>query len=136
MAFTRFHDDPCRIKKQLQQSTDVGRWILNVPGNGDRPDYIADPQIRIQTWGANLMTNCIDLESDLRGQTRRASLCPSMMYSPEHQNCNNQNAKLPCSPQEYQSKMIHQPSCQIQYYPTTPILNRMKHSIENRPFEI
>ncbi len=73
MAFTRFHDDPCRIKKQLQQSTDVGRWILNVPGNGGRPDYIADPQIRIQTWGANLMTNCVDLESELRGVNRQLS---------------------------------------------------------------
>ena len=73
MAFTRFHDDPCRIKKQLQQSTDVGRWILNVPGNGSTPDYIADPQIRIQTWGANLMTNCVDLESELRGVNRQLS---------------------------------------------------------------
>ena len=34
MAFTRFNDDPCRVSKQLQQSTDQGRWILNVPGNG------------------------------------------------------------------------------------------------------
>jgi hypothetical protein len=73
MSFTRFHDDPCRVAKQLQQSTDVGRWILNVPGNGDKPSYMADPQIRIQTWGGNLMTNCIDLESELRGVNRRAS---------------------------------------------------------------
>lgn len=67
MAFTRFHDDPCRIKKQLQQSTDPGRWILNVPGYGDKPQYMADPQIRIQTWGGNLMTNSIELESSLKG---------------------------------------------------------------------
>lgn len=70
MSFTRFHDDPCRVRKQLQQSTDPGRWILNVPGNGDKPAYMADPQIRIQTWGGNLMTNCIDLESELRGVNR------------------------------------------------------------------
>ena len=70
MSFTRFHDDPCRVAKQLQQSTDVGRWILNVPGNGDKPQYMADPQIRIQGWGANLMTNCINLESELRGVNR------------------------------------------------------------------
>ena len=70
MAFTRFHDDPCRVAKQLQQSTDVGRWILNVPGNGDKPQYMADPQIRIQGWGANLMTNCINLESELKGVNR------------------------------------------------------------------
>ena len=73
MAFTGFHDDPSRVAKQLQQSTDQGRWILNVPGNGDKPEYIADPQIRIQTWGGNLMTNYIDLESELRGVSKRTS---------------------------------------------------------------
>jgi hypothetical protein len=71
MANTRFFYDRCRVEKQLQESTDQGRWILNVPGNGDRPDYIADPQIRIQGWGANLMTNSVDLESELRGVNRR-----------------------------------------------------------------
>ena len=70
MAFTRFHDDPCRIENQLQQSTDQGRWILNVPGNGSTPDYISDPHIRIQTWGGNLMSNSVDLESELRGYTK------------------------------------------------------------------
>jgi hypothetical protein len=73
MAFTRFHDDPCRIKKQLQQSTDPGRWIINVPGNGSSPCYIEDPFIRIQKWGANLRTNTINLESDLLGVNRNLS---------------------------------------------------------------
>jgi hypothetical protein len=73
MAFTRFHDDPARIQKQLQQSTDPGRWILNVPGNGDTPSYMADPQVRIQTWGGNLMTNSVLLEGELRGVGRTLS---------------------------------------------------------------
>ena len=67
MSFTRFHDDPCRINKQLQESTDPGRYMLNVPGNGDKPYYIEDPYIRIQGWGANLRTNTINLESNLKG---------------------------------------------------------------------
>jgi hypothetical protein len=70
MACTRFYYDDCRTKKQLQQSTDPGRWILDVPGNGDQPYYIEDPQIIIQKWGANLRTNTIDLESDLLGVNR------------------------------------------------------------------
>lgn len=70
MAFTRFHDDPCRIKKKLQESTDQGRYMLNVPGNGDKPLYIDDPHIRLQQWGGNLMTNNINIENDLRGLTR------------------------------------------------------------------
>jgi len=70
MANTRFFYDDCRTVKQLQQSTDVGRWVLNVPGWGDKPQYAEDPHIRIQTWGGNLMTNCVDLESQLLGVNR------------------------------------------------------------------
>ena len=73
MACTRFNYDPCRTKKSLQQSTDPGRWILNVPGNGDKPCYIEDPQIIIQKWGANLRTNTINLESELRGVNKPLS---------------------------------------------------------------
>jgi hypothetical protein len=71
MACTRFNYDDSRTKKALQQSTDPGRWILNVPGNGIDLPYIEDPQIIIQKWGANLRTNTIDLESDLKGVNRK-----------------------------------------------------------------
>ena len=67
MANTRFNYDDCRTMKRLQQQTDPGRWILNVPGNGADPCYIEDPQIIIQKWGANLRTNTINLESNLKG---------------------------------------------------------------------
>ena len=73
MAFTRFKYDDCRTKKELQQSTDPGRWVLNVPGNGDNPCYMEDPQIIPQKWGGNLRTNTINLESDLRGVNRHLS---------------------------------------------------------------
>ena len=73
MANTRFFYDDCRTKKQLQQSTDPGRWILNVPGNGSSPYFIEDPQIRIQKWGANLRTNTINLESELMGVNRNVN---------------------------------------------------------------
>ena len=71
MSLTRFFDDPCRIKKQLQESTDIGRYMLNVPGNGDKPSYFEDPHIRLQNWGGNLMTNPVDLESNLMGINKK-----------------------------------------------------------------
>jgi hypothetical protein len=71
MSFTRFRDDPARIKKQLQQATDVGRYVLNVPGPGDKPLYMEDPYIRPQYWAGNIMTNTVDIETELRGMTRR-----------------------------------------------------------------
>jgi len=73
MSFTRFHDDPCRINKQLQESTGLGRYMLNVPGNGSKPIYMDDPFIRMQKWGGNLMTNTVNLESDLMGLSRNSN---------------------------------------------------------------
>lgn len=73
MSFTRFHDDPCRIQKQLQESTGEGRYMLDVPGSGDKPSYMEDPYIRLQKWGGNLRTNTINLESDLMGLTKKLS---------------------------------------------------------------
>ena len=70
MAFTRFNDDICGIEKQLQQSTDPGRYILNVPGNGINMSFVEDPYIRLEKWGANRMTNITNVESDLRGLSR------------------------------------------------------------------
>jgi len=70
MAFTRFHDDECRIQKYLEETTNVGNYSLNVPGNGVSMPFINDPHVRMQKWGANLSQNQVILENDLRGQTR------------------------------------------------------------------
>jgi hypothetical protein len=71
MSFTRFHDDPERIKKQTQESSDVGRYWLNTPGQGVNIGFIEDAHIRLQGWGANLRNNTTELESDLKGITRK-----------------------------------------------------------------
>tara|TARA_B100000989_G_C19520358_1_gene463857 strand:- start:2117 stop:2617 length:501 start_codon:yes stop_codon:yes gene_type:complete len=71
MAFTRFHDDPCRIQKYLEETTNIGNYGINVPGNGLEVPFINDPHLRMQKWGANLSRNKINIESDLRGQTRQ-----------------------------------------------------------------
>ena len=83
MAFTRFHDDPARVAKQLQQQTDQGRWILDVPGNGVKPCFMLDPQIIPQKWGGNLWTKSIDIQSSLLGIDRplnRDCLKPNDKY--------------------------------------------------------
>jgi hypothetical protein len=68
-------------------------------------------RIEFGTVGGNGVSlfsgNLVDLESELRGQTRSASLCPSNMYKPSNQPV----------------KLSHQPSCQMQYYPKTPTIN-------------
>lgn len=71
MAFTRFHDDPVRIAKRLEESTFTSRYQLDCPGPGINMAYESDPHHRLQKWGGNLQTNSINLESDLRGMTRQ-----------------------------------------------------------------
>jgi hypothetical protein len=71
MAFTRFHDDPARIQKQLQETTFIGRYMLDTPGPGVNMPFYEEPQMHLQKWGANLTTNTINLESDLIGLTRK-----------------------------------------------------------------
>ena len=70
MSFTRFHDDPARIRAGLEISTYSGRYFLNTPGMGVNMPFQMDTQLRLQGWGANLCTGAIDLESDFRGLTR------------------------------------------------------------------
>ena len=69
--FTRFNYDDARTQKALEQSTYSGRYMLNTPGQGVNLPFQEDAQVRMQTWGANLANDAINVESDLRGLTRR-----------------------------------------------------------------
>ena len=71
MAFTRYHDDPIRIMKHLQESTDQGVYHMQVPGNGDKMAFVADPQMRLQKWGANRHMNFTQVESELWGMQHK-----------------------------------------------------------------
>jgi hypothetical protein len=50
MSFTRFHDDPARIRKHVEDSTFAERYHLNTPGNGNNMPLQMDPQLRLQRW--------------------------------------------------------------------------------------
>jgi hypothetical protein len=108
MSFTRFHDDPCRIKKQMQESTGLGKYMLNVPGNGDKPCFMEGPFIRLQQWGANLRTNTINLESDLIGLTRSNTKdCIDKNQYNKH-NVSSSSVSYPtCLPVTDQSRATH-----------------------------
>ena len=71
MSLTRFADDPVRVEKRLQESTGIGLYHLNTPGQGLHVPFLEDRQIRLQKWGANLQNNTVDLESDFRGMNHK-----------------------------------------------------------------
>ena len=87
MAFTRYYDDPDRVMKKLQESTGVGMYYLNQPGNGDAPPFISDPSIILQGWGANLWRNKVDVETELRGHrllSKDSTPCPKLRQDNRH----------------------------------------------------
>ena len=73
MAFTRFKYDPARVNKYLEESTTVGKYHLNTPGNGLDNPYIDDTHIILQKWGANLQSNSLLVENELRNLNRPLS---------------------------------------------------------------
>jgi len=121
MSSNRLSYDSCAYKKALQQSTSPLDYMLYT----GKYDNCAKCRIEIGTVGGNGVSlfsgNLVDLESDLRGQTRLNSLCPSSHYMPECKNCNNKMNGLPCSEDKCKPKLMHQPSCQMQYYPKVPM---------------
>ena len=112
MSSNRLTYDPCSYKEALKQSTSQLDYNLY---NG-KFENSAKCRIEFGTVGGNGVSlysgNLVDLESELRGQTRQASQCSESMYKP------NGPEKL----------LRHQPSCQLQYYPKTPMPEKIQGS--------
>ena len=73
MATTRIRNDPIRIQKEMDIFTYPGKYNIDVPGPGVQMDYIEDPHLRLQFWGANRYTNMIDIDANLKGYTKKLS---------------------------------------------------------------
>ena len=122
MSSYRLIYDSCAYKKNLQQSTEPLQYALYT----GKYENSAKCRIELGSVGGNGVSlfngNLVDLESDLRGQTRLNSLCPCDKYSPKcsSPNCKN-NKGIPCSSPECQIPLKHQPSCQMVNYPQVPM---------------
>ena len=82
MSFNHLSYDPCAYDKRLDESTSVLTYVL------DPNKFYNCNECRIEfgVLGGNNVSryigNMVDLESDLRNQTRLASDCPSKKYIP------------------------------------------------------
>lgn len=120
MSSNRLIYDTCAYKKSLTESVAPINYML-YPG---KYENCSKCRIEFGVVGGNNVSlfsgNLVDLESDLRGQTRPASLCPSQKYQPRCNGANNTNGGLPCGGMNNQEKMMHQPACQMHRYPKMP----------------
>lgn len=118
MSFNRLQYDTCAYKKDLKESLNVGCYQMYA-GKYDNKNKC---RIDFGIIGGNNVSlykgNLVDLESDLRGQTRPMSLCPKHKFMPIcKQPCSE---GLPSGPIDCRSELVDLPTCQmICYKPVT-----------------
>ena len=106
MSFSRNMYDSCAFKERTYESKSPGNYML-YPGK-----YYNQNQARIAKGivAGNEVSlshrNLVDLESDLRGQTRLLSDCSKDKYQPDCSNCRNCNEGLPCGCIDCQEELI------------------------------
>lgn len=90
MSFnTRLSYDDCAYKTNLKQSVGSATYQLGAPLPNCTPCFINDPSIRMSnsvrnSQGVSVSTHMpiIDVDSELKLLTRKASDCPTKKYSP------------------------------------------------------
>lgn len=137
MSSNRLMYDTCAYKKEIDQSTSPLAYNL------DPLKYENCSKCRMElgiiggTNVSHIRGNMVDLENDLRGQTRLASKCPSKKYIPAcndqkqadgdmcQTDCVSNKITLPakgCEPsRELDTTLLHLPPCQMIHYKPVPL---------------
>ena len=71
MASTRLNNDVISMELRNKTNLNQSEYMLDVPGNGQTPDYIEDPHIRLQKFGGNISSRIVDVNSNLLGINRK-----------------------------------------------------------------
>lgn len=80
MSSNRLTYDQCAYKKTLQQSTNPLSYVLNPMKYENCNKCRMELGVVGGTAVSHIKGNLVDLENDLRGQTRAQSLCPDKLY--------------------------------------------------------
>lgn len=130
MSSNRLKFDTCAYKKTLDQSVSPLSYVLNPI----KYENCNKCRMELGIVGGNNVSqikgNLVDLECDLRGQTRAASLCPDKHYQPNccdaiGDECQPKNIKIAGSACEQgkviNTELVHLPSCQMIRYKPVPL---------------
>ena len=129
MSFTRPRYDPCAYSKELDESTSTLNYMLDPNKHYSCNECRVDFGIVGGNNVSRIDGNMVDLESDLRNQTRLYSKCPAKKYLPQCKpNCTTSQTGLPCGSRSCQTTpLYHLPTCKMIHY---------KPRIDNIGYEI
>jgi hypothetical protein len=126
MSSNRLSYDPCATKKNIEQSTEPLSYIINPIKYENCNKCRMELGIVGGTAVSHIRGNLVDLENDLRGQTRIYSICPEKQFKSSQ--CNNDvstpSYKNICSAPStttIDTELIHLPPCQMIRYPSVPL---------------
>jgi hypothetical protein len=127
MSSNRLIYDNCAYEQKLNQSTAPGNYSM-YPGKYENSSPCRIQLGQVGGNGVSLYTgNMVDLESDLFGIDRQASLCNAKEFKPSCTYPECGTSGLPCDSLECRSRnLVNQPSCQMIDY---------KPVVEAPPFE-
>ncbi len=116
MSFNRSKYDTCSYKIDLQGNVSTLSYILS-PYRYEHKDK-ARHELGFQagTNVSHIKGNIVDLESELRGQTRILSKCQNNLYVPTEDNIIKNDKTEPIN-----TELIHLPKCQSILYRGTPL---------------
>ncbi len=127
MSFNRLKYDACSYDKKVQESVSPLKYLMNPMRNEAcnkcRPEFgiVGGTNVSISS------KNLVDVENDLRGQTRMNSNCPSMKYQPvcsggqsgSKSRINPYDTGLPCVGNSVADR--HLRPCNLIQYPPRPM---------------
>ena len=126
MSFNRPIYDSCAYDKDLQQSTGVLSYTMDPNKFYNCNECRAEFGLLGGNNVSRFTGNMVDLESELRGQTRLYTHCPSLKYLPGTiiqgkmtQNCSPLSGTegLPCgAAKQRREPLKHLPACQLIQY--------------------
>lgn len=129
MSFNRLRYDGCAYKNDLAQEIGEFSYVID-PIKFDHPHK---SRVNFGIVGGNdvsLVKNMIDLESDLKGQTRLASRCPTLYYQNPCPNgdmntCKPQQVVIRGNPSNMgrviDTTLYHLPTSQFARYSNIPL---------------
>ena len=130
MSSNRLIYDTCAYKHELSQSVGPLEYVLN-PMKFENCNKC---RMELGLVGGSAVShvkgNLVDLETDLRGQTRRTTKCPTRLYqnpcpTGDMNNCKPGNIHIRGDPSQTErhidTQMLHLPSCQMIRYKPIPL---------------
>lgn len=123
MSFNRSIYDTCAYKQNLQESVSTLSYILSPYRYEHKDKCMHQLGLIAGTSVSHIKGNIVDLDSELRGQTRYISKCGNNLYVPTNDNIIKNDKTEPIN-----TNMMHLPSCQRIMYKSVPSPANMNYN--------